>query len=329
MEKHMRVLVTGAGALLGQGIIRSLRASALETHIIAVDPSPVSAGLYWADEALLLPMATDPNYLARFRQIAQETRPEAILVGTDVELELFSAHRTELEKELGTTIVVSSPDVVRIANDKYWTARFFAEHRLPHPRSVLPSDVDTIVGELGYPLIVKPRVGARSVGVHLVSNREELDSAVAGLADPVIQEHLGDADHEYTAGALCFDGDVVETIVMRRDLRDGNTYRAFVDSFDDLNRQVREFAAALSPVGPANFQFRVVDGQAKVFEINARFSGTTPFRMHVGFNEVEYTLRRMVLGERPAMPPIRASTILRHWTETVVDNDDVLSEQTS
>ena len=34
-------------------------------------------------------------------------------------------------------------------------------------------------------------------------------------------------------------------------------------------------AEKLSPFGPVNFQFREVDGRAVVFEINARFSGTT------------------------------------------------------
>lgn len=321
-------MVTGAGALLGQGIIRSLRESTLRPHIIAVDPSPLAVGLYWADDAQLVPMATSPNYLACLRQVAEDTRPDAILVGTDVELETLSTHRFALEMDLDTTIIVSSREVIGIADDKHSTAQFFRKHGLPHPRSVLPSEADAIESELGYPLIVKPRVGARSVGVHLVQNRQELNRAVASLEAPVIQEHLGDADHEYTAGALCFDGNVEATIVMRRDLRDGNTYRAFIDTFEDLNDQVRSLATALAPVGPANFQFRVVDGRAVVFEINARFSGTTPFRMHVGFNEVEYTLRRMVLGERPKMPQIQPKTILRHWTETVVENDDLLSSRT-
>jgi len=51
----MKVLITGAGALLGQGIIRALRNSDLNATIIAVDPDPLAAGLYWADAAYLVP----------------------------------------------------------------------------------------------------------------------------------------------------------------------------------------------------------------------------------------------------------------------------------
>ncbi len=325
----MKVLVTGAGALLGQGIIRTLQASALDVHIVAVDPNPLSAGLYWADEARIVPMANNPTYLERISDIAQETRPDAILIGTDAELGLFADHRAELETALKTRIVVSSPEVVRIADDKHETTRFLREHGFSYPRSALPEntkETDALVEGLGFPLIVKPRIGARSVGVHLVEDRAALENAISNVDGPVIQEYLTNSGHEYTAGALCFAGEVAATIVMRRDLRDGNTYRAYVDAFDDLNLQTRILATALKPVGPANFQFRLVDGRAVVFEINARFSGTTPFRMQAGFNEVEYTLRRMLLGERPAIPEIRPMTILRHWAETVVDTDSLIAE---
>ena len=92
---------------------------------------------------------------------------------------------------------------------------------------------------------------------------------------------------------------------MRRDLRDGNTYRAYVEPFPELDVEVRRLAEALSAYGPANFQFRVdSEGRAKVFEINARFSGTTPLRMRAGFDEVDMVLRRIVQGE-----PIRQPTV--------------------
>lgn len=321
----MKVLVTGAGALLGQGIIRSLRASSLDTHIIAVDPSPLSAGLYWADEAHLIPLATDRAYEERMRELLGRTRPDAVLVGTDVELHFFAQHREALERDFDTHVIVSSPEVVAIADDKYRTYEFLRDHGFAHPDSSLPDDAEALIARVGFPLIVKPRVGARSVGVHLVRDRAELARRLGEVDGAVVQECVAETAGEYTAGALCFDGEVDSTIVMRRDLRDGNTYRAFVEPFPELNEQVRAFAAALRPHGPANFQFRVDGGRAKVFEINGRFSGTTPFRMLVGFNEVEHTLRRIVLGESPGALQARPAIILRHWTETVLDPSQVLA----
>lgn len=314
----MKILVTGAGALLGQGIIRSLELSKLDTEIIAVDPSALSAGLYWAQRRHLIPMATDPHYLDRMREILAQDKPDVVLLGTDVELLLFAEHRTELEAEFHTKILVSSPKVVGIADDKYETFRFLRDKGFAYPKSCLPGEEAELLRECDFPLIVKPRVGARSVGVHLVRNTAELERAVAAVHEPVIQECVADASEEYTAGALVFDGACRATIVMRRDLRDGNTYRAFVDHYPELNEEVRRMAEALDPYGPANFQFRLDAGRVKVFEINGRFSGTTPLRAHAGFNEVELCLRHLVLGEPITQPAVAPLTILRHWSEVVV-----------
>src|SRR5687768_5685102 len=119
MKREIKVLVTGAGALLGQGILRALQASSLNARLIAADPSPLSAGLYWADAAHLIPMATEPGYLEAIETILTKEAPDALLIGTDVELGIFAAHRERLEREYQTHIVVSSPETVAIADDKW------------------------------------------------------------------------------------------------------------------------------------------------------------------------------------------------------------------
>lgn len=316
----MKVLVTGAGALLGQGILRALQRSSLRPELVAVDPSPLSAGLYWVDRAHRVPLARDPAYLDVLAQLLGRERPDAVLVGTDVELHVLAAHREALEARFDTHIVVAPPHVVAVADDKYLTAKFFREHGFAAPVSALRGEEDAIIDEVGFPLVVKPRVGARSVGVSVVHDRDALDRAVAGLADPVIQECVGTDDDEYTAGSITFDGVCYASIVMRRDLRDGNTYRAYVEPWPELNAAVRAMAAALDAQGPANFQFRIdrETGTVKVFEINARFSGTTPLRHLAGFPEVEMVLRHVVLGEPVPTATPEPMTLLRHWSETVV-----------
>ena len=73
---------------------------------------------------------------------------------------------------------------------------------------------------------------------------------------------------------------------------------------------------------PANFQFRIDKfGVPKVFEINGRFSGTTPLRAHAGFNEVEMCIRKVLWDEPIVQPDILSVTILRHWSETVITSE--------
>ena len=321
-----RVLITGAGAVLGQGMFRALRRSSLEATIAVADPSPLSAGLYWGDEAYLVPMATDPAFLGRFADILDRARPDIVLVGTDVELPVLAEHRAALEASCCTRILVSDPRVVAIADDKYRTFEFFRDAGLDPPLSALPEEpgaVEKLVAETGFPLVVKPRVGARSVGVSVVHDDAALEAALSGKDGLVVQECVGAEDREYTSSALVFDGEARASIVMRRDLRDGNTYRAFAEDYPELNAAVKRFGETLRPFGPANFQFRVDSrGKPRVFEINARFSGATPLRALVGFNEVEMCIRKILFGEEIVQPEIEPATLLRHWSETLVRPPD-------
>jgi len=319
----MKVLVTGAGALLGQGVIRALRESSLGAEVVAVDPSPLSAGLYWADRAHLVPLAKDPAYLGRLRAIVRDERPDALLVGTDVELPVLAAARPGLERDLGVRVLVSSPEVVAIADDKWMTAEFLRSGGFPFPESCLPGGERELIGRVGFPLVVKPRIGARSVGVHIVADEAALSRAVAEVESPVIQECVATPDDEYTAGVVVCDGASRASIVMRRDLRDGNTYRAWTGAYPELNAFVREVADELQPHGPVNFQFRLGRKGPTIFEINARFSGTTPLRALAGFNEVEMLLRWLVEGTPVTQPAARDVVILRHWSETVVEATEV------
>ncbi|WP_026622525.1 carbamoyl-phosphate synthase large subunit (plasmid) [Ensifer sp. WSM1721] len=321
----MKVFITGAGALLGQGIIRALRRSTLKATIVVGDPNPLSAGLYWGDVAHLVPMANDPAYLDRLGALLRAERPDILIPGTDVELPILSTNREAIERTYGTKVIISSPRVVSIANDKWLTSEFLRERGLGFVPSCLPGHEEVLIEECGFPLVVKPRVGARSIGFSVVRNREQLTRAIAEQADIVIQKYVGSEATEYTAGTLTFDGKCRATIVMRRDLRDGNTYRAFAEPFPALNKAMAEAAAALGAYGPANFQFRLDDGVPRIFEINARFSGTTAVRIHAGFNEVEMCIRHILFGEAVEQPEIMPVTILRHWSETVVRPGEVIT----
>ncbi|RPF72707.1 ATP-grasp domain-containing protein [Aurantiacibacter spongiae] len=321
----MTVLVTGGGAVLGQGIIKSLKASSLDARIIVADPNPLSVGLYWGDERAALPLASDASYGDAVRALLTRYRPDVVLVGTDVELPFFAAEREALERAFETKVLVSDPCVVAIADDKYATFRFMRDAGFHPPASALPEngeDMARLIEDVGFPLVVKPRIGARAVGVSVVRDRQALADALEGREGLVVQECVGTDATEYTAGTLSFDGETRASIVLRRDLRDGNTHRAFHEPDEALDTQVRAFADALQPYGPANFQFRTdADGRARVFEINARFSGTTPMRAMMGFNEVEMCIHHLLSGRTVEQPAIRPGTVLRYLDEIFVPAD--------
>ncbi len=319
----MRVLVTGAGALLGQGIIKSLRTANTKYHIIAVDPDPRAVGLYWANKAYLVPLASESGYLDRICQIIKKERPDAVLIGTDVELIIFADNKSEIESAYDTHVIVSAPDIIRIADDKWLTYQFLLSNGFPYPRSALPEDISDLLRECDFPLVVKPRTGARSVDVHRVRNDQELNLALSLVYDPIIQEDVATPEQEYTSGIIIVRGSVRAIVTMRRDLKDGNTYRAYVEPDTSFDALLSKIAEKLGGLGPLNFQFRPDGGVPKIFEINARFSGTTPLRAYAGFNEVDYIVRHFVLGEEIPGPQLRPLMILRYWNEILTDVEQV------
>lgn len=323
----MKVLITGAGALLGQGLIRAVRNSSLGARIVAVDPNPLGVGLYWADAAHLVPLAADASYHDAIVRLLRQEKPDAVLIGTDPELAFFARHRAAFEREFGTHIVVSSPEVVAIADDKWLTFEFLRRNGFACPDSALPGEEQALLARVGFPLVVKPRHGARSIGMSVVHSPAELAAALAGGRDLIVQECVGTPADEHTSGLLCFEGRCVGSITMRRDLRDGNTFRAFPLPDFPLDAELRRVVEKLGAHGPINLQFRIAGGQPKIFEINGRFSGTTPLRGLVGFPEVEMVLRHVVRGEPITQPRVRSDVMLRHWTETVVPREQLLREK--
>lgn len=325
MTEEAVVGVTGAGSLIGQAIIKSVVRSKTKerVHLVGFDPFEDAMGLAWVDEARLLPNMLAPEYRedAWLDALMEEIRGHGIqvlLVGLDFELPVLARQRELIHAETGCQVVVSDPEVVAIADDKYLTARFLDGAGLAHPATWLPDDVQP--GELPFPVVVKPRHGARSRGVSVVTEPDELPVALGVAEDPVIQELVGSDDEEYTCGVICFDGLVERSIALRRTLSEGNTRAACYSRstprviYDYLNAA----AEALRPLGACNFQLRLgADGVPRIFEINARHSGTTYIRSLFGYREVEYVLARVLGWPLPEFQ-LREGCVRRYFDEMFV-----------
>jgi carbamoyl-phosphate synthase large subunit len=111
---------------------------------------------------------------------------------------------------------------------------------------------------------------------------------------------------------------------LHRELLDGTTWRAEAGEFPAARAEAVRIVEALRPMGPSNVQMRIDRGCPVCFEINVRFSGTTPIRARLGFNDVEAALRHYVMGE-PArnLPRVTRGIALRYWNEAYPDPEAV------
>ncbi len=316
------VLVTGAGGGVGQGIIKSLKLiDDLDITIVAADMSNLAAGLYAGDTSVIVPSAASPDYLEQLGELFQQENIDYYFAGTDVEL-LFCAKNKEIIKaKYGVDVVISPLNAIEIADDKYKTSEFLKQNGFYYPKTILAGDVN--FGEIEFPLIVKPAVGCRSIGVGIVHNKDQLMDRLNNESNLVVQELIGTEKDEYTCTIVVIDGQASDVVILKRDLRAGDTFRAKPIKNLVISSYVTEVALALSIHGSCNFQLRLdKEGIPKIFEINCRYSGTTPFCAQLGFNPVEYYLKKTSGLDYNSSLNFDA-VVLRYWSEVVVDKQQM------
>jgi len=310
------ILVTGVGGGVGQSVLKALEGGRYQ--VVAVDSEELAVGLHAAPKAYKGCYANDPLFVDRLLEICKKEACGLIFVGHDVELMPLAANADRF-KACGITPVVSSLAVIRMCDDKLATNEFLRAQGFAVPETWRLSEV----GAYSSPVVLKPQKGgARSKNTYVARSEKAFD-VYRQLVDPdncIVQEYIeGD---EYTCGSVTLDEQCVGVIVMRRILRDGDTYKAFVERNPKLESEVRSIVSALKPFGACNVQLRVRNGTPYVFEINARCSGTTAARALAGFNEPMMIAGYLLDQQQPSFD-IREISVLRYWKELVVENERV------
>lgn len=357
MKKKATVLVTSAGGIVGQGIMKSLRLASssslapISYRILAVDASPLAAGLYRSDIGHIVPKATDPGYIDSIIKYLRDYEVEALFVGSDEELMAIATAKKRIEMESPSKVLVTELDVIRIARDKWETYKVLKANNLSCAESCLPEDKDEFAEKFGFPLVVKPREGFGSVNFFVVKSNNEIEYALTRIQDygwkPMIQEYLPGLDDEFTSGVTVDKNGTytMSSIAIRKYLKGGQTYKAFIDDYPMVRLSAENVAEKLGVTGAVNIQAKYVpneealsssqnatvseprnpneilhNGRMKIFEINPRFSATCPLRSYAGINEPDIVFRNVVFDEKVDKISIcRKLVCMRYWNEVYVD----------
>jgi carbamoyl-phosphate synthase large subunit len=110
---------------------------------------------------------------------------------------------------------------------------------------------------------------------------------------------------------------------MKRELRNGDTHKAFVVRDAKLKEYVEKVINALKPFGACNVQLIVRDNTPYIFELNARCSGTTASRALAGFNEPKVICDYIAKGIKNPHIEIKEIAIFRYWKELIVGYDKI------
>lgn len=326
MTKSVNALVTSVGGIIGQGIMKCLKLAntkndQLSYRILTVDASPQAAGLYRSDGGFLVPSVSEPDYAGSVIKICREHHVDAIFVGADEELIPLALAKQRVENESGAVVISNPPDVIMLAMDKWKTYEFLKRNNFPCAESALPENVESFVKEFRLPIVVKPREGHGSESFYIARDMDEIRYAFSAIKRrgwrPLLQEYLEAEESEFTSG-VTVDREgkhVMSSISIRRTLKGGQTYKAFIDDYQDVRRSAEEVAIKLGVSGPVNVQARLAGNLVKVFEINPRFSASCPLRAIAGVNEPDLVFRNLRLGESIRVENYQKLVCLRFWNE--------------
>jgi carbamoyl-phosphate synthase large subunit len=314
----MNVAVTAVGGAVGQSVIKALQNTEYST--VGINSEVLGAGLYATRRSYMGLYANHPKYVDRLIEICKKEKCMALFPGLNVELTPLSENIQRFKRN-DIIPVVSDPAVIEICEDKLKTNEFLKRRNFPAPKTCRLKDYSF---ELDFPVVLKPQKGGcRSIGVHEARDRAEFERIIATIDvdNYLVQEQIeGD---EYTCGTVTLDKRCIGVILMKRELRAGDTYKAFVTRDERLSSFVKTVIDNLKPFGACNVQLKLKDNTPYTFEINARCSGTTASRALAGFNEPKMICDYISKGITNPRFEIKEIAILRYWKELVVGYDKI------
>lgn len=283
--------------------------------IVATDMQLSAPALQVADVRIQVPAVYSPDYLDITLCICKEQKIDALFSLNDLELPILAKNKTRFEA-IGVKMVVSNPMVIDIAFDKYKTAQWVESLGLTAPKSYVRLDDckrALAIGEIAFPLFMKPRWGSGSIGLESVSDMDELEIlynllmkkikktilATASVGDEyiIIQEKLTGNEFGLDIMNDLEGRNVGVSVKQKLAMRAGETDKAIIVDLPQVSEIGRKIGDALGHIGNLDVDImQRADGAYCVLELNPRFGGGFPFSYEAGVNFPK-VLIQMIRGE--------------------------------
>ncbi|WP_081963288.1 ATP-grasp domain-containing protein [Pseudomonas sp. ML96] len=323
VEGPLTALVTGVGAIIGQGIIKSLRAINRDIRIIGIDRNTEGLGPSLCDSFYAKPRCEESSieYLRFWQSLILKEAVDIVLPGLEVDVQFLVENCAAVE-ESGTKIVLNNRLLIEQSADKWTFGQLLAENGFPRIPATLARSWHACQEELGPgPFLLKPRRGNGSRGIVKIESEADFSYWTHKVdKNFLIQKFLDNDDMEFTVGAFGLgNGETLPPIIFRRKLSvAGNTQFAEVVTNTQLRDEVNRLAKHFKPLGPTNYQFRFDHEIPYLLEINPRFSSSTSLRAAFGYNEAKLSIEFYLDASTPELPTVVAGRGWRYYEDYVV-----------
>ena len=289
-----RILFTGVGRRVE--LIQAFRNAALvlnkELKIYGADMAGTAPALAYCDYTRQVVAIKDSSYIDNLLRICADDHIDLLIPTIDTDLLTLSENKDRFEA-VGTQVMVSAPDKIRICRDKNNTSQFFVDCGLHAPMPVN----DWKAYRSGYPAFIKPKDGSSSINAFKVENAEELEVYAGQVEDYIVQPFV--SGHEYTIDIFCdWEGEPISIVPRERlQVRAGEVLKTRIELDPVMIEESRALCRAFKPCGPMTVQLiRDDSGMDWFIEINPRFGGGAPLSMKAGARSAE-TILKLLDGE--------------------------------
>ncbi|WP_431810306.1 ATP-grasp domain-containing protein [Lysinibacillus capsici] len=269
----------------------------IDGMIVSTDIKNNAPAGYVSDKHLLVPRVDSKDYINSLLKICKEYHISFLVPLIDTELILLSSHKESFEN-IGVKVLISDVHTHEICNDKILTSNFFSNNGFDTPKLY---NIEKALGNgsIARPLLIKPAKGSSSVGVHKITNIDDLNFYSKIITDPILQEFV--EGQEYTIDVFTdFDGNVLTAVPrLRIETRAGEVSKGRTEKNPHLIRKAKELVSALPGAkGCITVQcFLTHQNEIKFIEINPRFGGGAPLSLAAGADYAKYLMDVLINGK--------------------------------
>lgn len=298
----MKILFTSVGRRVE--LIQAFRNAAQKLDegliIIGADIMDTAPALFFCDKIRTVCRINNSEYIPQLLAICEKEGIDCLIPTIDTDLLLLAENKKKFES-LGTKVLVSALDKIKLCRDKRFTAGYFYTLGLQSPLTVdLVGKYEELhPSNTGFPAFIKPKDGSSSIDAYKVMNTEDLTNYASKIKDYIIQPFI--QGREYTVDIFCdYEGNPVYiTPRERMVVRAGEVLKTKICQDDQVISEMKILVADYKPCGQITVQLirEETTGNDYYIEINPRFGGGAPLSMKAGADSAEAIIR-MLRGEK-------------------------------
>lgn len=297
----MKILFTSIGRRVE--LIQAFRKAAdelkVDLTIIGVDITASAPALYFCDETRIVCPIKDDRYLPMLLDICKQDKVNCLIPTIDTDLLLLTENKYKFEA-IGTNVLISEVNKVKLCRDKNYTADYFHSLGLKSPQS-FNSFEKYVESENDFPAFIKPKDGSSSINAYKVYNVDDLKVYAEKIGDYIIQPYI--SGKEYTIDIFCdYNGNPVYITPRERlAVRAGEVLKTRITQDDTMINEMLTLIKDYKPCGQITVQLirDEITGDNYYIEINPRFGGGAPLSIKAGADSAKAVIR-MLSGEKLA-----------------------------